>query len=107
MAPRTAFIGLLCINALLVVGDLLAKRAVADPTRSVPLTTGALLIWITACCMWLPVMRARGFTRLVALSDVIGLLMLSVVGYFFLNERLNSREVVGVVLAVASVICLA
>lgn len=106
MSRHITIIWLLLLNGLLAVGDLLAKKAVDEPARNLSLTFGALIIWIAACCMWLPLMRAKGFTRLIALADVIGLLMLAVVGYFFLGERLTTKEIVGVAFAVVSVLVL-
>jgi len=106
MDRRTALLWLVAINVLLAIGDLFSKRAVATPQRNVAMTTAALGLWITACCMWLPVMRARGFTRLVALADVIGLVMLAIGGYLFLGERLNAKEGIGLGCAIAAVLLL-
>jgi drug/metabolite transporter (DMT)-like permease len=100
------FLALVVINALLAAGDLLAKRAVVGAERDAVATAAALALWLVACCMWLPVMRARGFTRLVALADAIGLVLVASTGYLFLGERLSPREGVGVALALGAVVLL-
>lgn len=100
------FLALLLVESLLGVGDYFAKRAVATADRHTLFTGAALLCWIAACFMWLPIMRARGFTRLVAMADVIGLIVLAIVGYCFLGERLTLRESAGVGLAVAALFLL-
>lgn len=107
MKSGTVFGALIVLNALLAVGDVFAKRAIQAEVRDISLTVAAFVIWIGACCMWLPLMRARGFTRLIVLSDVIGFVMLAFVGYVFLGERLTVREWCGVALSIGAVVLLA
>lgn len=107
MRNRTAVLFLLCINAALAAGDFFAKTAATpDPgdatSNNVPVAW-AVVLWFLACLAWLPVMRARGFTRLVAMSDAMGLVMVAAVGRFFLGERLTAREGVGVALAMTAI----
>lgn len=107
MKSGTVLGALIVLNALLATGDVLAKRAVEGEARNISLTVAAFVIWIGACCMWLPLMRARGFTRLIILADVIGFVMLAFVGYVFLGERLTVREWCGVALSIGAVVLLA
>lgn len=95
---------LFAIDVLITVGDTLAKRASVhdDPF----LQCGAFVVWSVACLLWFPLMKARGFTRLIALADVMGLVMLAVSGYFFLGERLTLRDGAGVSLACVSLFLL-
>jgi|SRR5579872_2025835 len=107
MKNRTAFIFLLAINAALAAGDFFAKTAATPDANdlsnaSVPVAW-ALVLWFLGCVAWLPVMRAPGFTRLVALSDAMGLVMVATVGRFFLGERLTAREGVGVAFAITAI----
>jgi len=107
MRNRTAIFFLLAINAALAAGDFFAKTAATpdmdDPMGNKVPVAWAVVLWFLACLAWLPVMRARGFTRLVAMSDAMGLLMVAVVGRFFLGERLTTREGIGVLLALAAI----
>lgn len=107
MRNRTAVLFLLVINAALAAGDFFAKTAATpdqnDPTGNNVPVAWAVALWFLACLAWLPVMRARGFTRLVAMSDAMGLIMVAVVGRFFLGERLTAREGFGVVLALTAI----
>lgn len=107
MRNRTAFIFLIAINAALAAGDFFAKTATMPDLddvagQNVPVAW-ALCLWFLGCVAWLPVMRAPGFTRLVALSDAMGLVMVALVGRFFLGERLTTREGVGVSLAITAI----
>jgi hypothetical protein len=110
MRNRTAFVFLLAINAALAAGDFFAKTAATpdpgDPAGSSVPVAWALCLWLLGCVAWLPVMRAPGFTRLVALSDAMGLVMVALVGRVFLGERLTTREGVGVALAMTAVLFL-
>jgi hypothetical protein len=107
MSNRTAIVFLVAINAALAAGDFLAKVA-ATPTvddavgRNAPVAW-ALVLWFLACAAWIPVMRAPGFTRLVALSDAVGLIMVAGVGRLFLHERLTARQGTGVALALTAI----
>jgi len=107
MRNRTAIIFLLAINAALAAGDFFAKTAAkpdpGDVSAPNELIAWAVVLWFLACLAWLPVMRAPGFTRLVALSDAMGLLMVALVGRVFLHERLTMREGVGVSLALTAI----
>lgn len=103
MTTRTTFLCLVIVNVLIAAGDYYAKRAVAQSERDLRLTIAAMVLWFVACCGWLPVMRSRGFTKLVALADVLGLVMLAVVGRLFLDERLGAREWTGIGFAVAAI----
>jgi drug/metabolite transporter (DMT)-like permease len=104
MKNSTAFVFLLAINASLAAGDYLAKAA-AIPDEQGPAVpvTWAVVLWLLGCVVWIPVMRAPGFTRLVALSDAMGLVMVALVGRFFLDEHLTARQGVGVALAMSAI----
>lgn len=94
---------LFAINVLLVVGDVMAKKAVATPVRDWPSTWIAVGIWIVACLMWIPAIRAPGFTRLIALADAMGLVIVAIGGFLFLGERLTAREGSGVACALCAI----
>jgi multidrug transporter EmrE-like cation transporter len=98
---KTAILCLLGINAVLALGDALAK--IASPGGRTLVTTTAIILWICACLAWIPVMRAPGFTRLIAFSDAIGLLMVAAVGKIFLGEHLSNRELIGLALALSAI----
>lgn len=97
---------LLGINLFLAIGDVVAKIA-AESNYEIRPTAIALGLWVTACVLWLPAMRLPGFTRLIALADAIGLVLIAIGGYFFLGERLSSREIAGVASALVAMALLA
>ena len=107
MKNGTAIVFLLAINAALAAGDFFAKTAATpdlnDATNANVPVAWAIVLWFLACLAWVPVMRAPGFTRLVALSDAMGLIMVALVGRVFLGERLTTREGVGVLFALAGI----
>lgn len=107
MKNRTALVFILAINAALAAGDFFAKTAatpdLSDLSSSSVPVAWAVVLWFLACLAWLPLMRAPGFTRLVALSDAVGLVMVALVGRVFLGERLTTREGVGVVFALTGI----
>lgn len=98
-------LSLVGISLLLAVGDVQAKIADASGYQLKPTCT-ALTLWVLACVLWLPAMKLPGFTRLIAMADSIGLVMVAVAGYLFLGERLAVREIAGVALALIAIILL-
>ncbi len=104
MSNRSIWFLLLTINVALAVGDACVKHA--SESGGWGYRAAGLSLWICACLLWFPLMHARGFTRLIALSDVVGVVMLVAIGRVFLGERLNAKESVGVVLALASAVLL-
>jgi uncharacterized membrane protein len=83
------------IQLLLSTGDVLAKQG-----RSV----AAVAVWWSACVLCLPALKPAGFTRLIAMSDAIGLIVVAAFGWAFLHERLTGRELLGCALALAAIL---
>jgi uncharacterized membrane protein len=86
---------ILLVQVLLAAGDVWAKQG----RWAVALGT-----WCVACAICLHIMKAPGFTRLIAFSDAVGLLVVAAFGWIFLRERLTAREIVGVLLALSAMI---
>lgn len=97
---------LFLINFLIVAGDVFAKQAATSNKKS-HLAIGAVIVWMIACLLWIPLMKVRGFTRLIALADVVGLLMAMMAGFVFLNETLSIKEYIGIGFAIFSIALLA
>ncbi len=106
MSAASTFLWLAIIHACLTTGDVLAKRAVVGPDRDLRLSAAALLVWIAGCFACLPLMRARGFTRLIALADATGLVIIAAAGFLFLGERLTARELAGIGAALTAIVLL-
>jgi uncharacterized membrane protein len=83
------------IQLLLSSGDILAKQGHAIP---------AVGLWWIACILCLPALKPTGFTKLIAVSDAIGLITVAIFGWIFLHERLSPREFIGCALALAAIL---
>lgn len=83
------------IQLLLSAGDVMAKRGHG---------AAAVGIWWAACLLCVPALKPPGFTRLIAMSDAIGLLTVAAFGWIFLHERLTGRELLGCGLALAAIL---
>lgn len=94
MTPAWAVL-VIGIQLLLSAGDVLAKQG--RPIAAVGL-------WWFACLLCVPALKPVGFTRLIALSDAIGLITVAAFGWLFLHERLSARELLGCALALAAIV---
>ena len=83
------------IQILLSAGDVLTKRG--------HFVVGVGLWWV-ACLLCVPALKPAGFTRLIAMSDAIGLITVAAFGWVFLHERLTGRELLGCGLALAAIL---
>src|SRR5580704_14674233 len=91
-----------------IIGDYFLKRASADDN---PLATRTfflgLLLYASTAFAWVFVMRHLKLATIGVFYSVCMILLLTGMGVFFFDESLNRYEVIGIVLAVASVLLLA
>ena len=83
------------IQLLLSAGDVLTKRG-----HSI----AGVGLWWVACLLCVQALQPAGFTRLIAMSDAIGLITVAAFGWAFLHERLTVRELLGCGLALAAIL---
>jgi small multidrug resistance pump len=97
-----ATIGLCAIS---VLGDYLLKKAsLAEGTWvwRIWFTTG-FIVYSSTAFGWVYVMRHLNFATIGVVYSVATVLLLTLVGVFFLNERLRWQEVVGIGMAIVSI----
>jgi uncharacterized membrane protein len=82
---------------VLAGGDVLAKQHATVP---------AMALWFVGCALWIPAMRAPGFTSLIGAADALGLIVVVLFGRVFLHEVLSTREVIGIGFAFAALAAL-
>ncbi len=92
------------MSAVGIIGDYFLKRASGQPS---PLTTSTFLIGLvlysSTAFAWVFVMRYLKLATIGVIYSVCMILMLTAMGFFIFNETLNRYEIVGVVLAIASI----
>jgi len=91
-----------------VVGDYLIKRA---STRTTPLASvwfaAGFVVYSSTAFGWVYVMRHLKFATIGVVYAVATVLLMAAVGLFFLQESLRWQEVVGIGLALTSIVLLA
>jgi small multidrug resistance pump len=96
----------LCV--VTVAGDYLLKQA---SNRAAPLSSWwfvlGFLVYSSTAFGWVYVMRHLRFATLGAVYAVASVLLLTLVGVLFLGESLKWQEVVGIGMAVTSILLLA
>jgi len=99
----------LIVSLITAGGDYFIKRAGADPSKFVIwqfLFLGSLLYVLTGIG-WFFVMKHIKLTSVGVIYGVSTVLFISMLGIFIFHERLNWYEIVGVIMAVSSIILLA
>ena len=95
------------MSAVGIVGDYFLKRASGEAS---PLATSAFLVGLalysSTAFAWVFVMRYLKLATIGAIYSVCMILMLTSMGFLFFDETLNRFEIVGIVLAIASIILL-
>jgi small multidrug resistance pump len=109
MQPVTVAIwATIALCAVTVVGDYLLKQASAEPA---PITSWRFLfgfiVYSSTAFGWVYVIRHLRFATLGAVYAVASVLLLTLVGVLFLGESLKWQEVVGIGMAVTSILLLA
>ncbi len=96
------------MSAVGIVGDYFLKRASGNPR---PLASSAfvvgLVLYASTAFAWVYVMRHLKLATIGVIYSVCMILMLTGMGVLFFNESLNRYEVIGILLAIASVVLLA
>jgi drug/metabolite transporter (DMT)-like permease len=91
-----------------IAGDYFLKRASERPS---PLATWAflagLVLYASTAFAWVYVMRQLKLATIGVIYSVSMVLLLAAMGVFFFGESLNRSEVLGIVLAIASLFLLA
>jgi len=89
------------------------RRRLLPKTRereASPLATPAFLVGLalysSTAFAWVFVMRYLKLATIGAIYSVCMILMLTIMGFVFFNETLNRYEVLGIVLAIASIVLL-
>jgi multidrug transporter EmrE-like cation transporter len=92
------------MSAVGIAGDYFLKRASGEPS---PLATPAFLVGLTlyssTAFAWVFVMRYLKLATISAIYSVCMILMLTSMGYLVFDETLNRYEILGIVLALASI----
>ncbi|WKW51587.1 hypothetical protein [Rhodomicrobium lacus] len=95
------------MSAVGIVGDYFLKRASSDAS---PLTSpnflAGLVLYSSTAFAWVFVMRHLKLATIGVVYSVCMILMLTAMGYFFFNETLNRHEMLGLVLAISSIVLL-
>jgi drug/metabolite transporter (DMT)-like permease len=96
------------ITGLAVIGDFFIKLATghADGMKSVMFMFGAGLYGVTAIG-WFILMRSHSLAAISVFYSAASILLLGALGFFVFKEAFGLREVVGVSLAIASVVVMA
>jgi len=108
MKPTTiALVIVIVVTLVGVAGDYLFKRA--SETTS-PFLTKWFVIGLAIYCAnafaWVMAMQKAKLAFIGAVYCVVTILFLTAIGYFLFDEKLNTGEAVGVIMAVGSVILL-
>ncbi len=95
------------MSAIGIVGDYFLKRASGEAG---PLATPAFLVGLalysSTAFAWVFVMRYLKLATIGAIYSVCMILMLTAMGFLIFDETLNRYEVVGIALALASIVLL-
>ena len=96
------------LSIITVFGDFLIKQASLQPAFSghIKLILGALIYGFTAFG-WFFVMRKIKLSTLGVVYGVSCVIFLALVSVFYFKEKISSMEIVGLVLAIISLIILA
>jgi drug/metabolite transporter (DMT)-like permease len=91
-----------------VLGDYFLKRAsgTAEPLKSVTFYVG-LVIYASTAFGWVFVMRHQKLATISVVYSVSMIVLLTAMGVLLFRESLNGYEIVGLLLAIASLILLA
>jgi small multidrug resistance pump len=92
------------MSAVGIIGDYFLKRASGEarPLATLDFLIGLALYSSTAFA-WVFVMNYLKLATIGAIYSVCMILMLTGMGFFFFDETLNRYEIVGIVLAIASI----
>jgi small multidrug resistance pump len=105
---KTALLVTVMLSVVSVIGDCFLKRASG---REQPFAGGwfflGLLVFCSTAFGWVFVMRHLKFASIGAVYSISTVLLLTFVGTVFLRERLAFEEMVGIGLAIASLVLLA
>jgi len=103
-----AYIVAVVMSGVGIIGDYFLKRASEEKS---PLTTWTFLVglvlYASTAFAWVFVMRHLKLATIGVIYSVCMILLLTAMGIFVFEETLNRREVVGIVLAIASLFLLA
>ncbi len=102
-----AYLFAVVMSGIGIIGDYFLKKASAEdkPLFTRSFVVGVLLYSSTAFA-WVFVMRHLKLATIGVLYSVCMILLLTGMGVFFFDESLSRSEVVGIVLAIASVVLL-
>jgi drug/metabolite transporter (DMT)-like permease len=106
--PTVAVVVAVVMSGVGIAGDYFLKRA-SDRDR--PLVTWefllGLLLYASTAFAWVYVMRQLKLATIGVIYSVSMVLLLAGMGVLFFGETLSLKEVVGIVLAIASLLLLA
>ena len=102
-----AILAMIGIVGITVLGDYFIKVSSELPTGVVSLAfvTGASLYAVSAFGLWLA-MRHMSLASVGVFYAVLTILAMAALGVFVFGERLTSREIIGILLAFASLACM-
>ncbi len=100
---------ILALSLIGVIADYFIKLAGSTNSRTLEIEyfIAGLVIYAATAFGWFYVMRHIKFATLGALYAISTVIMLVIVGVFFFKEQLHPMEIVGIGLAVVSLILLA
>ena len=106
--PGVAVVVAIVMSGVGIAGDYFLKRA---SERDGPLATPAFLVglalYASTAFAWVYVMRHLKLATIGVIYSVSMVLLLAAMGVLFFGETLNRSEVLGIVLAIASLFLLA
>ena len=102
-----AMVYITAVSVIGIISDFYFKKS---STYASPFTSKAFLIGLGLYCAnafaWVIAMQHAKLAIIGAVYCVVTILLLAAIGHIFFNETLNTKECVGVLMAIGSVILL-
>lgn len=103
-----AFIFGIVLSIITVMGDIFIKNASLQPSFSGwRLFTIGSILWVITAFGWFSLMRKVKLSTLGVLYSLSTIILLTLVSVFYFKEKLAAIEIVGIALALISLVILA
>ena len=108
MELAIAFLVGVLMTILTIIGDYFIKKATLQTgIEGWKFLTIAAIVWASSVIGWFFVFKKMKVTSIAILYNVSGILLLTLVGIFIFKEKVSSIEIVGLLMAIGSLIILA